>query len=191
VTGTPAGTGVLVRRKLEFESHFTQVPNEWVRDKRISRKARGILVELLSHSDGYEVSIKSLAEGEIDGIASIRSGVEELEQAGYLERDTIRKGGRFGVRWVIKDPRLDPLPLFDEPVDSRVRKSHAAPVDSRSTAFENRTPTAFENRTTKRTPSRTPIKSSQGDHRGPTCSKGHDLIDERHCTHGCPIEVAS
>lgn len=41
-------------------SHYTTVFNEAVRDRRLSRRARGLLVELLSHRDGYGVSIGML-----------------------------------------------------------------------------------------------------------------------------------
>ncbi|MFF1400584.1 hypothetical protein ACFVZD_43430 [Streptomyces sp. NPDC058287] len=41
-------------------SHYTTVFNQAVRDRRLSRRARGLLVELLSHRDGYGVSLALL-----------------------------------------------------------------------------------------------------------------------------------
>ena len=40
--------GVL-RTRLSFEDHYTQVPNAWVRDARLTRRARGLLVKLINH----------------------------------------------------------------------------------------------------------------------------------------------
>jgi hypothetical protein len=150
--------GTLVRRKLSFEANFTQIPNSYVRDKRLSMKARGILGYLMSQANGQEVSLRSLADdSEPDGLASIRSGVEELERHGYLVRENARgKAGTYGTRWELTEPRK---PLFDL-VDNTAFENRTRNV----TAFENRTNTAFENRTNKEHNLRTLSKTSQTSH---------------------------
>ena len=51
----------IVRKKLTHEYRFTQIPNDWVRDSRLSLKSIGLLAQLLSHSEGWNVTISSLA----------------------------------------------------------------------------------------------------------------------------------
>lgn len=70
--------------------NFTQVFNAAARDKRLSRRARGLLVELLSHSDGYGVSVEGLVKLGPEGRDAIRSAIAELEKYGYLIRDRER-----------------------------------------------------------------------------------------------------
>jgi hypothetical protein len=70
--------------------NFTQVFNKAVRDRRLSRRARGLLVELLSHRDGYGISIPALVAAGPEGRDAIRSALAELEKYGYLHRSQER-----------------------------------------------------------------------------------------------------
>lgn len=115
------GEGRLVRPRMRFERDFTQLPNTWLRDENLSLKARGLLAMLMTHSEGWSVTIKSLAAAGQDGRAAIQTAVNELEQAGYLQRQQTRDNrGRLGhVWWEISDPaeRRDyrGTPLLDFP----------------------------------------------------------------------------
>ncbi|MBZ4486267.1 helix-turn-helix domain-containing protein [Microbacterium sp. cx-55] len=100
---TPEGT--LVRSKLWFDDGFTRVPNTWIRDKRMSFKARGVLMFLLSHEAGFKVTIRSIAGASTDGRDAVTTGVTELEKLGYLKRSARRAAGRnLGTAWVLQDP---------------------------------------------------------------------------------------
>lgn len=96
----------IIRGKHKFDGHFTQIPNHWLRDKRLSYKARGLLAELLTHSIGFEVSRERLARSGHDGDRSIRTAIAELEAVGYLKRSQSRSGGQqWGPAiWVTCDP---------------------------------------------------------------------------------------
>jgi hypothetical protein len=85
---------------------FTMVRNEWARDRRISAKARGLLVYLLSHSDGYRCSQAQIIHDHADGKDAVRSGLGELEATGYLTRTRTRTdGGQWGeTDYVLADP---------------------------------------------------------------------------------------
>lgn len=65
-------------------SNFTQIPNDMLRDNRISFKAKGILASLLSNRKGWTSYLEGLKNFTNDGEASIRSGMKELTKAGYL-----------------------------------------------------------------------------------------------------------
>ena len=98
----------IVRQSLSFEGRFTQIPNDWLRDSRTSLKAKGLLSQLLSHVDGWEVSIHSLARANGCGRDTIRSAVSELEDAGYLTRTQGREDGSFAEAvWFTTEPWSD------------------------------------------------------------------------------------
>ncbi len=111
------------RTALPHVDHFTITPNAWARDTRLSRRARGLLTELLSHRPGWEITTESLIEGGPEGRDAIRGALAELEAAGYLTREQRRdESGKLGVvDHVITDPneqtpRSEPAPENPSPV---------------------------------------------------------------------------
>jgi hypothetical protein len=110
----------VIRNELKFEGRFTQVPNEWIRDSRISFKAKGVLHYLLSHKSGWRTSIEHLASSGIDGRDAIRTAIQELETFGYLVRTRLRDNGKLsGAEWELTDPfesqPIDDTPMLENP----------------------------------------------------------------------------
>lgn len=104
----------LIRGNHYVDSHYSQIPNAYLRDGRLSLKARGLLALLMSHKEGWSLSIQSLVDQNKEGRDAIRSAIEELETLGYLERYQVNDGGRFGeVVFITKDPT--DLPLSENP----------------------------------------------------------------------------
>jgi hypothetical protein len=148
--------GVLRRDLMQFERDFTQLRNAWMRDKRLSFAARGLLAHLMTHDAGYQVSLPSLAaQTWKEGRDSVRSLVGELERAGYLQRVKERRArGKFqGYAWYLQDPFAAPeparetLPIDDmPPVDNSPHRVGSAddgkPNDGGSTASAE--PTTIE-----------------------------------------------
>lgn len=160
-----SGEGRLIRRMLPFERGFTQLPNAWMRDKNLSRSARGLLAELMTHDDGWKVTIKQLATEGSEGVDAIRRMVNELEKHGYLIRRPARRGGQFTADdWEIVDPTLLSSPALIGYREAGARTARRNPTRGR-TASENPTRTALDNPTTLRTPVEE-IKSSKGESRG-------------------------
>ena len=82
--------------KLERHStDFTQVVNETIRDKRLSFKARGLLIYLLSQVDGWRFNAKDAAKHSTDGRRAIYSAMKELKALGYAQLVKVRKGNRL------------------------------------------------------------------------------------------------
>lgn len=75
---------------------FTMVHNAALRDRRLTRRARGLLVEVLSHRAGFGISEASLVAAGPEGRDAVRKALRELEEHGYLHREQARAGGRFG-----------------------------------------------------------------------------------------------
>lgn len=101
--------------------NYTIVPNAWARDDRMSRRARGLLIELMSHRAGWKTSVASLAKSGPEGEAAIKSAIKELETLGYLTRHvmTDERGRRTGTRYVITDPALKESPSSQPSVENR------------------------------------------------------------------------
>lgn len=86
---------------------FTVVPNAWLRDRRLSYKAKGLMVYIASHAAGYALSQEQMIAESGDGRSAVRSGLAELEQAGYLTRIQVRdpETGRMDATdWILGDP---------------------------------------------------------------------------------------
>lgn len=102
----------LIRGHHSFDEKFTQIPNDWLRDPRLSLKAIGLLAQLMSHTPGWKLSIRSLARANGVGISTIKTAVLELEQFGYLNRsDKQQKDeeGKFAdYVWTTQDPFQNP-----------------------------------------------------------------------------------
>lgn len=95
-----------IRKPVEFEGRFTQIPNTWARDNRLGYRAKGILLLLMSHQDGWRISLEHLANDGPDGITAVRTAIQQLQECGYLIRTVIRneKNQIEGAEWIINDP---------------------------------------------------------------------------------------
>jgi hypothetical protein len=78
--------------------NYTIVPNEWLRDQRLSYKAKGILAYIMSHRADYELTVEQMVEQSSDGAGAIYSGLKELVDVGYLLRERRRNpNGTLGA----------------------------------------------------------------------------------------------
>lgn len=96
----------ITRARLSIDEHFTAVPNEWARDPRLSRRARGLLVEVMSHRVGWHVTIRSLAAAGKEGRDAIQTALTELVDHGYVKRSQGRaSAGKFAeIEYELCDP---------------------------------------------------------------------------------------
>lgn len=104
----------IIRRATPSEN-FTIISNSWLRDERLSWKARGLLCYLASHSVGWATSTRALVNAGPDGRDAVGSGLRELVRLGYLVRtQTTDDEGHFGeVTYDLCDPLTDyPLTGF-------------------------------------------------------------------------------
>lgn len=103
----------LIRGHHSFDDHYTQIPNDWVRDSRLSLKAIGLLAQIMSHKPGWNLSIRSIARINETGVGTIKSAVEELEQFGYLQRSQNQLHNEDGTFadyvWTTADPFQNPV----------------------------------------------------------------------------------
>lgn len=144
------------RTRLAFETNFTRIPNEWLRDRRLSRRARGLLAELMTHQVGWEITTESLIEAGTEGRDAVLKTLAELEAYGYLTRHKYREGGKFkGTDYTITDPAEVPAaeesprpenPVTVNPLSPRPEKPPLAkpplanPHQRRTSSLEDHSP---------------------------------------------------
>jgi len=126
----------MIIRKAENPRGWTTLPNTVHENGELSLKARGLLGFLLSRPDNWEFDSVRMANSKYskkDGRESIRTGLKELQKAGYLIR-TKSQGpdGRWSTVTLIHDtPQeilvIDPFEL-DDPAAPPV--SVDSPVDN-------------------------------------------------------------
>jgi len=76
----------MIRRSPRPKRAFTIVANHVLEDCRLSFKATGLLVYILSKPDNWRATTLQLAKSKIEGPDAIRTALRELEAAGYIER---------------------------------------------------------------------------------------------------------
>ncbi|MBF0258637.1 MAG: hypothetical protein HQK62_07335 [Desulfamplus sp.] len=86
------------------KKNFTCIPNEIFTDCRLSRKARFLLLELLSKPAIWNINYKHLINSGKEGEYSVRGGIQELIETGYIHRETTRKNGKIsGFEYYVYD----------------------------------------------------------------------------------------
>lgn len=82
--------------RIEKNSDFTIMPNYPFRDMRLSFKGRGLLGTMLTLRDDWDYTLAGLTAISPHGKSYVSTGLNELEQLGYLERRQLRdEQGRF------------------------------------------------------------------------------------------------
>lgn len=98
------------------ENPFVQVDKNILNDKRLSFKAKGVLVYLLSKPKSWNVYVGDLVKQSPDGEYAIRSALKELVDAGYANVKLLRgKDGRMeGSEWTIRETPSTPYRGFPD-----------------------------------------------------------------------------
>ncbi|MFF8847965.1 hypothetical protein ACF08N_35550 [Streptomyces sp. NPDC015127] len=88
--GSDAGFAAGIRRGVMAADQFTQIANALFRDRRISFKAKGLFGYISTHRDGWQVTVANLARHGRERVDAVTTGLEELENHGFLLRDRAR-----------------------------------------------------------------------------------------------------
>lgn len=120
---------------IRVEKHtknFVVLNKNFLEDKRLSFKSKGILTYLLSKPDDWTVRVNELISASTDGESSVRSALKELETCGYYRKYRVRtEDGSKIARWesVIYE---SPVETDSEPVQQsqkETEKSHEKSAD--------------------------------------------------------------
>ena len=72
--------------------HYTLISDFMSQDRRISFKARGVLLYLLSKPDDWQVKVSELNQASPQGKRAVQSGLKELRALGYAKLAWIKDG---------------------------------------------------------------------------------------------------
>ncbi|WP_049431380.1 DnaD domain protein [Staphylococcus hominis] len=75
-----------VFRVYKESGNFVTVHKSFIHDENLSWKGKGILLYLLSRPDDWRIYETELNKHSSDGRDSLRTGIKELEEAGYIHR---------------------------------------------------------------------------------------------------------
>lgn len=82
--------------RVVHNKNYTVINNTICRDKRLSWKAKGIWLYAFSRPDDWKFHIDDLVNQSSDGEKSVKAGLRELEDFGYLVREQSKdENGKF------------------------------------------------------------------------------------------------
>ena len=106
----------MIVRSSRPRDNFTIISNDVINDQRLSFKARGLLIYLLSKPDAWRTTTAHLASVSPNGIDAVKTGMKELQQVGYIRRVKERHhDGTISTHTIVFDrPMNDVLDCFDD-----------------------------------------------------------------------------
>ena len=88
--------------RVEKNRNYTVMSNEFLRNKQLSLKAKGLLAVCLSLPDTWDYSINGLVAICKESITAVRNAMKELEEHGYLKINKLQnEKGHFYYEYVI------------------------------------------------------------------------------------------
>ncbi|MFI8696727.1 helix-turn-helix domain-containing protein [Dietzia maris] len=129
--------------------------NTWLKDARLSAKAKGLICFMQSVSDNWQFTVEGLSTQFSDGRDSVRSGLLELKEAGYLTWEQVKaeEGAKFGKNVVtLHEHPLEDQSVSDEPLagnpstgnpTQQSTKEQSTDLQKTSTVVDGQTPVKF------------------------------------------------
>lgn len=95
----------MVRLIKKDNGNYTNTSNQLIRDESLTWKARGIFNYLWSQANEWQFYVSEVAQHSKDGENALQTGLQELEEHGYLKRTNRHsKKGKFdGLDWILDD----------------------------------------------------------------------------------------
>ena len=87
------------RIRVEKNKNFTTINNEFIFNKNMSLKAKGLLCHLLALPNYWELYVEEVEKWHKEGKKAIYSAFKELIDLGYVERNQKREKGKKKTRW--------------------------------------------------------------------------------------------
>ena len=97
------------RIRVEKSKNFTTINNEFIFNKNLSLKAKGLLCHLLALPNDWKLYVEEVEKWSTDGKSAIYSAFKELTSNGYMKREQKRVKGKI-VSWdyiVFEKPHTD------------------------------------------------------------------------------------
>ena len=100
-----------------YDRGFTTIANDFLKDTRLSWKAKGLICYIQMLPPNWELNIRDLMNRATDGRDSVYSGMKELETYGYCDKIMLRNtdGTIKGYSYNICDRPIFVEPFTDKP----------------------------------------------------------------------------
>lgn len=87
--------------------HFFMASNDFARDPQITSRACKVYIYLISHSEGWEITVQSVAKATGLGKNTVASALRDLDEAGFIDRHQVQdeKGQFMGVEYLVHRER--------------------------------------------------------------------------------------
>jgi len=108
----------------KHEAPFVQIDKKIINDTRLSWKAKGLLVYLLSKPSDWQIYLSDLIKRSTDRRTATSTGLDELECCNYLYKERLRneKGQFVGwLFWAFEQPNENPN--FGKPKKPKGKKT--------------------------------------------------------------------
>lgn len=136
--------------KLRIESEYGVAPNQLLNDNRLSWKAKGMWTYLQSKPDGWNFSKDRIKNDSADGRDGTMTGLQELEEYGYLKRKRVRGDrGYWSYEYVLSVNPHTENPCTDNPVTENPRTENPTEENPTSDYPTSENPTTNKERDSK------------------------------------------
>lgn len=137
---------VRIARIKKRKNPFVQIDKTCLDDVSLSWKAKGLHAYLISKPDDWVVRLTQLCKASTEGRDAMRTGITELEKAGYIKKgekpEHDEKGRLIGCAWYVYEL---PQPKSDYPNSAEPQSDNTAVGQSASTNKELRTKNEVNN----------------------------------------------
>ena len=139
----------ITRRK--YDRDFTIVSNEFLKDARLSWKAKGIIAYVAMLPDDWVLNMRDLTNRATDGRDSLYSGIKELEMCGYCAKTMRRNpdGTIAGYAYEICDKPVFDQPFTENPVTDAPQPENPDTVKPDTDKPDTENPTLINTNSTK------------------------------------------
>jgi hypothetical protein len=96
------------RPQLSVDRDFTVIPNAWIRNSSLSPASNYLLIYLMTHELGYEITFGQMQRETGLGIKGVRTALAELQAKGWLLMErTRRANNQLGpYRYTLTEPTV-------------------------------------------------------------------------------------
>ena len=114
----------------QMQGGYTVLPNQILRTREMSYKARYLLAQMLSMSEAWQYTVAGMAKVCGMGRDAVRTAMVELETLGYLVRSQSRANGRFSHNvYIIRE-----VPVEVEAAPAEAAEEDNCPMPATPTA---------------------------------------------------------
>ena len=131
---TYSNTSQIVRAS-HTEAYFV-AQNAVAQDRRLSAKARALILNLLTRPDNWVININFLRAEMCMGAVAVKKALQELEKCGYLVRNRLRDSiGRFigSAHLIVEAPNIKDEEAPSKPFSPTVQKTTVRKTTVRKT----------------------------------------------------------